>query len=61
MILQRCIGSFSDISVDPTAVIMTAVLAAVYFGLPKIAKRALSPIGLIGISAAAGIIVYGLI
>ena len=61
MILQRCIGSFSDISVDPTAVIMTAVLAALYFGLPKIAKRALSPIGLIGISAAAGIIVYGLI
>ena len=61
MIIQHCIGSFPDASADLTAIIMTAVLAAIYFGSSKIVKKGLSPIGLIGISAAAGIIVYGLI
>ncbi len=61
MILQHCIGSFTDVSADLTAIIMTAVLAAIYFGSQKVARKGLSPIGLIGISAAAGIIVYGLI
>ncbi len=61
MILQHCIGSFTDASADLTAIIMTAVLTAIYFGSSKITNKGLSPIGLIGISAAAGIIVYGLI
>lgn len=39
---------------------MTAALAAIYFGSRKIMKKGLSPIGLIGIAAAAGIIVYGM-
>ena len=61
MILQHCIGSFFDVSADLTAIFMTAVLAAIYFGSSKVTKKGMSPIGLIGISAAAGIIVYGLI
>lgn len=61
MILQHCIGSFTDASADLTAIFMTAVLAAIYFGSSKVTKKGMSPIGLIGISAAAGIIVYGLI
>lgn len=61
MILQHCIGSVSDASFDMTAIIMTAVLALIYFGSTKVAKKGLSPIGLIGVSAVAGVIVYGLI
>ena len=38
---------------------MTAALAAVYFGSRKILKKGISPIALIGISAVAGILVYG--
>ena len=61
MILQHCIGSVSDASFDRTAIIMTAVLALIYFGSTKVTKKGLSPIGLIGVSAVAGVIVYGLI
>ena len=61
MILQHCIGSVSDASFDMTAIIMTAVLALIYFGSTKVTKKGLSPIGLIGVSAVAGVIVYGLI
>lgn len=61
MILQHCIGSVSDASFNMTAIIMTAVLALIYFGSTKVTKKGLSPIGLIGVSAVAGVIVYGLI
>ena len=61
MILQHCIGSVSDASFDMTAIIMTAVLALIYFGSTNVTKKGLSPIGLIGVSAVAGVIVYGLI
>ena len=61
MILRHSFGSIRELSVNTTAIFMTAVLAAVYFGSGKILKKKLSPIGLIGISAAAGIIVYGLV
>ena len=61
MILQHCIGSVSDASFDMTAIIMTAVLALIYFGSTKVTKKGLSPIGLIGVSAVAGVRVYGLI
>jgi chromate transporter len=61
MILQHCIGSVSDASFDMTAIIMTAILALIYFGSTKVTKKGLSPIGLIGVSAVAGVIVYGLI
>ena len=57
MILRNC---FLRPTVDWTALIMTVVLAAVYFGSWKISKKGISPIGLIGISAVAGIAVYGI-
>ena len=41
-----------------TAVFMTAVLSAIYFGSRKILKNGISPIALIGISAVAGILAY---
>ena len=61
MILRFGFGSVTELSVDTTAILMTAVLAAVYFGSGKVLKKKLSPIGLIGISAVAGVIVYGLL
>ncbi len=61
MILQNCIGSFSAASVDLTAIILTAVLAIIYFGSSKTSRKGLSPIGLIAISAVVGIAVYGMI
>ncbi|MBR5098105.1 MAG: chromate transporter [Spirochaetales bacterium] len=59
MMLQPCLGGLQDISVDVTAIIMTVVLGAVYFGSRKFFKRGISPIGLIGISAVSGVLVYG--
>ena len=43
---------------DLQAVVVTAVLAGVYFGLRAWGKKKLSPIQLIGISAVVGMIVY---
>ena len=60
MILRNCFGDLGSITVDLTAVMMTAVLSAVYFGSKRVMKKGLSPIGLIGISAVAGILIYGL-
>ena len=60
MILHNCLGSVTALSPDTTAVVMTAALAAVYFGSRKILRNGISPIALIGISAVAGILVYGL-
>ncbi|MBR5343061.1 MAG: chromate transporter [Oscillospiraceae bacterium] len=59
MVLHRCFGSVAALSPDTTAVVMTAALAAVYFGSRKILKKGLSPIALIGISAVAGVLIYG--
>ena len=60
MILQHSAGSSGALSVDTTAVIMTIVLGTLYFGSRRVLKNGISPIGLIGISALAGLIVYGL-
>ena len=60
MILQHCAGSLGAFSFNLTAAVMTAVLAAIYFGSRKVMKKGVSPIGLIGISALAGILIYGL-
>ena len=59
MVLHRCFGSVAALSPDATAIVMTAALAAVYFGSRKILKNGLSPIALIGISAVAGVLIYG--
>ena len=61
MILQHCFGSIRELSIDITAILMTAVLAMIYFGSRIVLKKRLTPIGLIGISAVAGIIVYGFV
>lgn len=58
MILENCMGSITDISADYLVIILTAVLALLYFGSRKILKKGISPIGLIGISALIGIVVY---
>ena len=60
MIIQHSVGSFRAFSIKAVAVLMTVVLAAIYFGSRKVLKNGISPIGLIGISALAGIVVYGL-
>lgn len=58
MILTHCFTSLNNFSVDLTATIMTIGLASVYFGSRTVIKKGISPIGLIGISAVAGIVVY---
>ena len=60
MILQHSAGSPGAFSLDRTAIIMTIVLGALYFGSRKVLKNGISPIGLIGIAALTGLIVYGL-
>ena len=58
MLLYHCLGSVTALSPDATAVVMTAVLSAIYFGSRKILKNGISPIALIAISAIAGILAY---
>ena len=59
MILTNCIGSIGSISVDAAAVVMTAVLAAIYFGSRKLFRRGISPIVLICLAGAAGVLFGG--
>ena len=58
MILNHCFANLREFSLDLTATLMTLGLALVYFGSKKVLKKGISPIGLIGISAVAGMIVY---
>ena len=50
------VGSFSP---DLTAILIAVGLALVYYGSRKVLKKGISPIGLIGISALVGVLVYG--
>ncbi len=59
MILRNCVGSLAAASADLTMILITLGLGAVYFGSRKVLKKGISPIGLIGISAVVGILVYG--
>lgn len=59
MILKNCIGVPCAFAPDGVAAMLTAGLGALYFGSRKFMKNGLSPIGLIGLSAVAGIVVYG--
>ena len=56
MILGNC-NLTTNNSVDFTAVIITCVLALIYFGSRKFIKKGLSPIGLICLSAVVGLAV----
>ncbi len=60
MILHNCLGTVRNVQADATAVILTVILAAVYYFPAKMKKKGLSPIMLIGISAVLGIAVYGM-
>ena len=60
MILHNCLGTVRNVQADATAVILTVILAAVYFFPAKMKKKGLSPIMLIGISAVLGIAAYGM-
>ena len=59
MVLGNCFGAIADLSFNVQSVIITAVLAVTMIGYKHIAKKKLSPILLIVLSAAAGIAVYG--
>ena len=53
-------GSSGAFSINVTTILMIVVLAAIYFGSRKVLKKGITPIGLIGISALVGMVVYGL-
>ena len=59
MILGNC-NIITKNSVDYTAVLITCVLALIYFGSRKVFKKGLSPIGLICLAAVVGLAVYGI-
>ena len=58
MVLGNCFGTVSAIKVNLQAIIITALLVASMFGYKHFAKKKLSPILLIIISAVTGIVVY---
>ena len=59
MILGNC-GFTSDNGIDITAILITCGLAIVYYGMRKVRKNGISPIGLICIAAVVGVAVYGI-
>ena len=59
MIFRNSVGGFGGNTIHPIAIIMTVVLTIVYFGSRNFLKNGISPVGLIGISALAGILAYG--
>jgi len=58
MVLGNCFGTISAITINMQAIIITALLAASMFGYKHFAKKKLSPIGLILLSAIFGIIIF---
>jgi len=64
MIIQQWFPIQQEQSVDLTAIVITVFLAALYFGSKKLKfkclKNGISPIGIIGISALTGVIVFGI-
>ena len=61
LMVRGCLGTPQSPAPDVTALGLTIALAGVYFGSRRIMKKGLSPIALIGVSAAAGILAYGYI
>ena len=60
MVISNCFGSVSALSANFQAIIITAILVALMLGYEHFKKKNLSPILLIVLSAATGIIVYGM-
>ena len=60
MVLSNCFGAISALKVNVQAIILTAILVASMFGYKCFAKKKLSPIILIIVSAVVGVVVYGI-
>ncbi|MBR6558250.1 MAG: chromate transporter [Clostridia bacterium] len=60
MVLSNCFGAISALKVNVQAIILTAILVASMFGYKRFAKKKLSPIILIIVSAMVGVVVYGI-
>ncbi len=60
MVLGNCFGTISAIKVNLQAIIITALLVASMLGYQHFARKKLSPILLIVISAIVGMAVYGI-
>ena len=60
MVFGNCFGAISAIKVNMQAIILTAILVASMFGYRHFAKKKLSPVLFIVLSAIAGIAVYGI-
>ena len=58
MVLGNCFGTISGIKVNMQAISITALLVASILGYKYFAKKKLSPIGLIILSAIFGIIIF---
>ena len=58
MVLGNCFGTISGIKVNMQAICITALLVASILGYKYFAKKKLSPIGLIILSAILGIIIF---
>lgn len=59
MILGNC-NITTKGSVDFTAILITCILALIYFCSRKVTQKGLSPIGLICLAAVVGLTVYGI-
>ena len=60
MVLKNCFGTIYVMTINIRAIVITVTLIASMFGYKHFAKKKLSPILLIIISAIAGSIVYGI-
>ena len=60
MVFQNCFGAPVALSWDWRALVITALLAGAMLVWPRIRKKKLSPILLIVLAAAAGMVVYGI-
>lgn len=60
MIINNCIFADTAATSNITEIVLTVLLAAVFFASRKVMKRGIGPIGLIIISAVCGIVVYGI-
>ena len=58
MIFRHSVGGFGGNTIHPIAIIMTVVLTNIYFGSRNFMRNGISPVGLIGISALAGVLAY---
>lgn len=59
IVVSNCVGAISGAKLNVQSIIITAVLILLMTGYKHIAKKKLSPISLIVLSAIAGIVVYG--